>query len=361
MCCEVFSSVLRLMRFHCRLPVICLPILLFLSLSAGAQSGIELYAGEVPVASKSDQDRNTALGQALRQVIGKLTGLASPRSPVLDKAGANAENYLQQFQYRGQEIDGSLTLWARFNAKAMDAMVVQSGLPEWSRQRPSVLTWIALRNSQDVDLFNLEDPGGLAQAIRKSAWQRGLPLEFPLLDLEDRSTLTVHGVWALDTSMIFNASRRYDARRIFVARIERGEGDLWTARWTLLTESDVLNWSSQGTSMEAVVAFGINTAADRIAQREVLKPVQLGDVQLKLKVSGIRNLNDYARSLKYLQSFEQVTNLAPSGMRGDELSLHLRVRGGAEALGQLISFGDVLKVAAAVNPDDPVLYFSLVP
>ncbi len=349
------------MRCHYPLRLTLGPVLLILSLAAGAQGGAELYAGEVPVASKSDQDRTLTLGQALRQVISKLTGLADPQSAVLDEATANAQNYLQQFQYRGQEVDGSLTLWARFNTPAMDAIVVQSGFPEWSRQRPPVLTWIALRGPQGVELFNLEDPGGLAQAIRASAWQRGLSLEFPLLDLEDRSKLTADDVWALDTQKLQGASLRYDARRFFVARIDQGQGELWTAQWTLLTEQDTQQWSSQGTSMEAVVAFGINTAADRIAQGEVLKPVQPGDVQVRVVISAIRNLNDYARTMKYVQSFEQVTDLALREMRGDELSLYLMVRGGAEAFSQLISFGDVLKSTRPAGPDETVLRFSLQP
>ena len=349
------------MRFHSQFLLALGSALLILSLSVSAQGGAELYAGEVPVASKSDQDRALILGKALRQVIGKLTGLADPQSAILDEAAANAQNYLQQFQYRGQELDGSLTLWARFNAQAMDSIVVQSGLPEWSRQRPPVLTWIALRGAEGVALFNLEDPGGLTQAIRGSAWQRGLPLEFPLLDLEDRAKLTADDVWALDTQKLLDASLRYGARRIFVARIEQGQGGHWTAQWALLLEQDIQKWSSQGTSMAAVVAFGINTAADRIAQSEVIKPVQLGETQVQILISAIRNLNDYARAMTHVQSFEQVSNVALREMRGDELSLYLMVRGGAETFSQLISFGDVLKSTLPPGAEEPVLHFSLLP
>jgi len=313
------------------------------------------------VAGKSEPDRRGALDLALRQVIGKLTGLANPQSAILDEAAANAQNYLQQFQFRGQEEAGNLTLWARFNAQAMDDIVARSGLPAWSRQRPPVLTWIALREAAGVELYNLEDPGGLAQAIRHSAWRRGLPLEFPLLDLEDRSKLSATDAWSLDIRKIRDASRRYSAGGIFVARIEQGQGDLWTARWSLLIGEDAEQWSSQGTSMEAVVAFGINTATDRIARREALTSTQADGTQVQVRISSLRNLSDYARTLKYLQSFEQVTQLALRGIRADELSVQLTVRGGAEALDKLISFGDVLKATTAPGSDEPVLHFSLLP
>jgi len=348
------------MRFHYR---ILLPLLLglCLSLSAVAQSGSDLYAGEVPVTGKSEADRLSALGMALRQVIGKLTGLASPQSAILDEAAANAQSYLQQFQYRGQEESGGLRLWARFNAQAMDDLVSRSGLPVWSRQRPPLLTWIALRGAGGVELFNLEDPGGLAQAIRQSAWQRGLPLEFPLLDLEDRAKLSADDVWALNTQKLLDASRRYSTSSLFVARIERGRDELWTARWSLLSGQDLQQWTSQGTSMEAVVAFGINSAADRIARREALTPIRVQGAPVQVRISGLRNLNDYARTLKYLQSFEQVTRLALRKMRGEELTVQLIVRGGAGALDKLISFGDVLKALTPAGGTESMLRFALEP
>ena len=181
------------------------------------------------------------------------------------------------------------------------------------------------------------------------------------MDLEDRSNLSVDDVWSLHTIKLLKASQRYSASRIFIARIEHGQGELWTAKWTLLGGEQVTNWSSQGTSMEAVVAFGLNTAADRIARSVVVNSISQDDTVVQISISGIRNLSDYARGMNYLQSLEQVTNLQAREMRGDELSMLLSVRGGAQALSQLVSFGDVLMAHGTASAEEPVLHFSLKP
>jgi hypothetical protein len=102
------------------------------SLSRG---GASLYTGEVPVNSQADAERAEALKSALAQVVVKLTGDTSvlAKSEV-SKAVANAERYVQQYQYtQGAAADASqpqahLTLVAQFDRDAVDQLLRDLGL-----------------------------------------------------------------------------------------------------------------------------------------------------------------------------------------------------------------------------------------
>jgi hypothetical protein len=103
------------------------------SLPAGAATG--LYAGEVPVSSQADGERAEALKAALAQVVIKVSGDAAVVGrPEVAKAIANADKYVQQFQYaQGVVTDSSgqaqvrLSLIAQFGREAIDRLLADAG------------------------------------------------------------------------------------------------------------------------------------------------------------------------------------------------------------------------------------------
>ena len=112
-----------------------LPLLLILpvvlpcwALPAFAAAG--LYAGQVPVNSQSDEDRAGALRAALAQVVVKVSGdNAIVSKPDVAKAIANADKYVQQYQY-AQDVANEngqpqvrLSLIAQFDRDAVDRLL----------------------------------------------------------------------------------------------------------------------------------------------------------------------------------------------------------------------------------------------
>ena len=179
-----------------------------------------LYEGQVAVADESEEERARALGAALEQVLSKLSGVASPGGPAVSAAMAEPQRYLQQFRYR--ENPGgmvALSLWARFDTAAVDELMRESGLPVWSAQRPGVLAWVAVAGG-DALFMAAPDAGGedagVVDALRAGAWRRGVPLSFPLLDLEDQVRIQPAQLWQLDDSTLEQASARYTPGAILV-------------------------------------------------------------------------------------------------------------------------------------------------
>ena len=108
--------------------------LIWLALAHVAAAG-GLYTGEVPVATQADAERTEALKGALAQVIVRLSGdTAALTKPEVAKAVANAEHYVQQYQYaqeivtEGGQPQTRLTLQAQFDRDAVDQLLRDLGL-----------------------------------------------------------------------------------------------------------------------------------------------------------------------------------------------------------------------------------------
>lgn len=319
-----------------------------------------LYEGRVAVAGEEAAEREAALGRALRQVIGKLTGLREPGGAVVEAAVAQPQAYLQQFRYledRGGEMP--LVLWARFDPLAVDALLRDSGLPVWGAQRPAVLTWLVVARGEGLEIASPEVGDPVALALERRAWERGVPLTFPLLDLEDRVRLRPADLWSLDRALVAEASARYAPGAVLVGRVEPTGAGAWSARWWLEDPSGTSEWHTASLSAAAAAPAAVDALADRFAARYALVAAE-GDGLIQVQVSGVRGVNDYARALGYLQGLDQVLALELAAARTGELSFRMQVRGGSEALRRLAAFGGVL-AAEPVAEEGGALRFRLLP
>ncbi len=89
-----------------------------------------LYAGEVPVGSQAEGERNEALKTALAQVIVKVSGDNTILTrPEVSKAVAAPSRFVQQYEYRQDVVNDNgqpqvhLTLVAQFDREAVDQLI----------------------------------------------------------------------------------------------------------------------------------------------------------------------------------------------------------------------------------------------
>ena len=117
---------------------------MLLTLAASAQAG-GLYTAQVPVASQEDGERAQALKTGLGQVITRASGDPGALGrPEIVKALAQAERYVQQFQYQQDVVTESgqtqvrLALIAQFDRDAVDRLLGGSaGAKEAESARPA--------------------------------------------------------------------------------------------------------------------------------------------------------------------------------------------------------------------------------
>jgi len=342
-------SVPRMSRY---IRILCLIALFSPGISSAANvSG--LYEAEVPVIDQAAATREKGVAIALRVVLVKVTGdrnvaSRSAIAPLLEEA----QRYVQQYRYRAVSpttADGSvlpeesLELWVRFDAGTLDKRLRDLGVPIWGKQRPSTLVWLVVEDEGGRRLIGTDEESEYLSVLKERASVRGIPMLIPLLDLEDNARLKPSDVWGGFREPILKASERYHSDTVLSGRIVPIFPGLWEARWEFYLDGQSVSWISQGDLPAFVIDEGIDTLADNLAARFVRTGVYTEKTGVEVVVTDIFNVDEYARTLHYLQSLKAVTGVQVKRVDPGKVTFLVTAHGGADAIAQAVSLGKTLE------------------
>lgn len=236
-----------------------------------AEEVTELYQHRVQVNSQSASERTAALQDALKATLLKLTGDSAVMThPAVEQALQNVRNFIVQYGYQQDE---QLWLWAQFDRPQIDRLIQEAGSGIWSNVRPRLLVWLVVED-QDLSrkVMAADSEAIIVQQMRNAARLRGLPMQLPLLDLNDTMTISVLDVWARFMNTINFASARYTPDGVIVARVYQTDPsaeqtDKWMADWTLTIGE--LRWRGEVSAMDQseLGAKVISAVTEELAQR----------------------------------------------------------------------------------------------
>jgi hypothetical protein len=310
----------------------------------------DLYAASAPVADASPEATRTALVEALRRVLVKVTGSESAgRDPMVMSQFGDPSAIVQQFRR-----DPAGSLWAQFDAVAVRKGLALAGLPVWGEDRPATVVWLAYDTGggeRDV-LGSGEASGPVATALRRdllaAAASYAVPLVLPLRDSEDLAAVTYADLWGDFSEPVVRASARYEAEAVLIGRARLFPAGMTDVRWTLMLHEERQEWRGD-------VAAGPAGLAERMAQR--LASSTSADLQaVRFQVAGIRTLADYGLVLNYLQSLDAIESVQLGHVANDAMIFDLKLRGGREQLTRSLAVGRVVipLAAAPVGGAGPV-------
>ena len=352
-----------------RLAALCLTMTIYgiaPDVIAGEVSG--LYEAEVAVKGQGDAERNRALKEALAEVLIKVSGNRNVISmAALQQVLSRPMELAQQFRYRelpkvenqqdspfpqaamGTQEPVKQVLWVSFDAQAVNQALNNAGLPVWGRARPSTLVWLAVEDDNERYLLGGDSHPDVQEQIRHEAQRRAVPVLIPLLDLEDQANLRFTDVWGNFQEVIVEASGRYQAEALWVGRVYRQFDNLWQARWSLYLEDDKQYWEITADQPIDVIASGIDGLADALSAKfsKIISEMDFNTV--KVLVTDVHTLEDYARIKKYLHSLDPVTQLQVEEVSTPTVMFMLGIRSDRAELEQAIGFGSTL---APVLPSD---------
>ncbi|ASP40366.1 hypothetical protein CHH28_17525 [Bacterioplanes sanyensis] len=291
---------------------------------AQAVSVSGLYEANVMVEDQSDASRRQGLGQALQQVLVKVSGSRDAiASKALQPTLADPQRLVESFSYTRDPVDDALLLQVRFASHLIDQALVQAQLPVWGRSRPLVLVWQAVEDGplrlllgQDASLWRVQGDRAMAE--------RGLPVLWPTLDLQDELALPVEAVWGLFSDRIESASERYRSDAVLAGRLSavagqwRYSGQLWhQQRWQPVS-------AVAGNAADAMRLVA-DVVADRFASQYAVRRQVTADNGFLLLVNGVRQFADYQALLNYLKANVAIDDAQVVRVDGDQLQLKLQL------------------------------------
>lgn len=285
-----------------------------------------LYEASVPASGTGEAARRAAFTAALRTVAVRASGQRDAGDRLSSTTLASASQYVQRF---GDNPDG--TLLVGFDRESIDRILAQNDLPVWGSERPVTLVWLSIEDGSGQQSWVGADAAlPESRILQQVAELRGLPLVWPVMDMEDRMLANALGDEAQAAPRLAALASRYRADAVLVGRARRGPGNELAVRWNF-------SFGASTAATAGSVPEGVHLAADQLAG---LFASAGGVVQsLVVDVAAVTDLKAYAETLNSLEGLSLVRSAAVEHVNGDSVRFRLQVRGDASLLARAVRLG----------------------
>ena len=318
-----------------------------------------LYSQQIPVTNDGEAERNRAFREAFAAVVVKVSG--DPRwleNLAIERAIAQAQNYVEATSYISESIqlpleDNTLPLDSdeeqfytaeqriisvNFAAALINELLADAGIPVWDDNRPSVLVWMVLQNSAgDREFLTADSNPEIVQVMQDFAAARGLPIIFPVLDFEDRKTLSENVAWNLDEAVISSASERYGADSILAGRLHFTASSELVGLWQFQFQDQADVFDGFDSELRSYLYDPLNRITTQLASYFAILPESIDGEMIRLRIDGIKTLNAYSSLLNYVENLGLVAIVTTAAVDEERIELQLSLVGDARQLYEQIA------------------------
>lgn len=285
----------------------------------------DLYQAREAVPEQSDEALRSAAAAALERVLVRVSGQSQlPEVSGLESALASPAPLLTRYRYQRDGLGDDSQLWLdmSFSPRQVNALLQSAGLPVWSANRPTVLLWMVADTAQGRQFVGSGAYPELELVLQKQVKRRGLALQLPLFDLVDAGNLSAQALWQMREDQVREASQRYGAPFILMGRASQLSSGQWLASWVLLDDNSGLRFDTQGEQDGGFIAEAVDRVADLQASRYAVNSDTSGGRTL-IHVQGIKDFDDYAQLVTYLESLAVVEHANTAWAHGQEFVIEL--------------------------------------
>ncbi|MGZ8240374.1 MAG: DUF2066 domain-containing protein [Methylobacter sp.] len=325
-----------------------------------------LYETEVIAKSQSAGERDIAIKEALTIVLSRiLAGSNILQHPAVQTALADASHYVRQYQYSLMESGSDANSSARamrvlFDEPSLLNLVKTGRLQMWHETRPETLLWLVVEENGQRSFFKADMMPELDSALHRMSRQTGLPLLFPLLDLDEQRELSVSDVLSAYPHSLLAVSERYGVVSILAGRVVKMQG-CWKADWAFYFDETIEQWLKPCATLNEVILTGMQGVYDRLSKYYAVKPYTLDPGSVTLKVSGIRDMKDANRVTGYLKSLAMVKSAIWIGEKAGLNLYKVNFAGKQGAFEEVVGIGRVLNPQGKGNTWNNELNYQLLP
>ncbi len=312
------------------------------------QAAPALFEAEVTVSDQTTAQRNAALKTALGEVLVRVTGQTGVlEQPAVQPMLENPERLVQQYRYftEPDQEPPLLKLWVRFDGDVIRQTLQQQGLAYWGGERPDTLVWLAVEDQGRRYVVSADDDSDVHRQIAAAARARGVPVLFPLMDLEDQARVRYADIWGGFFDKVAAASQRYKTPVILIGRLNRMPSGGWASRWQLDMGGRTRTWSDSHPRLDVLAKQGIDDLAEVQASQLAVNTRAAGST-VTISVSDIETLDGYARTGNYLSSLSSVRDVEVAEVRPGSVQYTLQLNGSMQDLNRTIAIGTVLAPSA---------------
>ncbi|MBE9539720.1 MAG: DUF2066 domain-containing protein [Proteobacteria bacterium] len=335
-------------------------LLLGLTLSVNSFAAVvaDLYSAEVAVADNSEAALTAGAKAALSEVLVKVSGSTDVlQNPVLQSALGNARNLVQQYAYtRQQGNSGELRARFEFDDSIISEMLGKAGAPLWTANRPSVLVWMVIEGPAGRQFLNRESSPEMLSRVTEDFARRGVPVQFPLYDLNDTAMISADEVWRLNAASLSGASQRYGVQHILAGRLAILSNGSWVGDWSYLADNSRIDRSIRVGDPEAFLQAGVSLVAEAMSAKYAVAPSTSASEGVKVLVSGVSNYSDYAGIVVWLEGLELIEVANVEQIRGDTIQLNLVAQADAGQLAAIIELNKRLLPVRSSDSDIQLSY-----
>ncbi|WP_413737549.1 DUF2066 domain-containing protein [Shewanella sp. BJSY2023SW001] len=301
----------------------------------------QLDEATVAVGSRSSAEKSKGLKKALEDVILKNSGSRSAlESPEIQAKLANADALVSQFGYL--DTEEGLKLKANFEHRKIVDMLREAGLPVWGKQRPLTLFWLSTDINNERVILSDDSSAEERKAFADASMERGVPLMFPLMDLDDLMRINVNDVRGLFADTVATASTRYQADFFAMGALE-ANGSEFNYQLVLYPKTDIsqsfgqplLNRQGQAASKDEAVAEMMLSLSDYFVSRYAI--ADSGDGLLsKVRFTGISQMKQLVEIEAFLNQLSAVREASLSTLQGDSATFKVQLFGSEDDLKNLL-------------------------
>lgn len=236
-----------------------------------------LYEIEIVANSQSAQDRTQAIKQALFAVLDRiLVADDISKIPVVQEMLTSAQHYVKQFQFsliaadEYSDSDARL-IRVQFDEDQILEVLRKGQVGIWSEIRPQTLLWLVVEENGSRQFYNADAMPDIESALALASKIKGVPMIYPMLDLEEQQRISVNEVLGTDSRNLLAASARYEVTSIMAGRLVK-KGDCWQGEWAFYFDGKIKQWNAACQPLKATTLAGVKGAYDVLSNYYGIKP-----------------------------------------------------------------------------------------
>ena len=291
------------------------------------------YQGNIAVVDQTEHELKIL---ALKQVLVKVSGNVdivniNDNRLTLEKV----DKFLSQYGYNNSLNTRYFT--AVFDKHKINQVLNEMQQPIWGETRPITLVWLVADESNERQLvsdnmISQNTVPSLSTIFINQQHNRGVKLEFPVMDLEDRLALSISDVSGRFYDPIAQAAKRYGVEHFVAADLKQVNSDTWSLSWELIKSSTKGNKILVSEKLRGekalIVSQMVNKIADYYASQYAILENQGEKFSQIIYVDGVNSLTKLSKLNEVLTNLLAVESFEVRSVMGGLVTVDIKINGG---------------------------------